>query len=179
MKRGLIVGVSIMLVMGLMLYASTRNASSNQVGGRVAQQAPDFTLKDLNGNFVHSSDFHGKAVVLNFWATWCPPCRVEIPWFIELQNKYGSQGLQIIGISMDEGGRDVVVRFAKQMGINYPVLLSDGEVQGVHDLPITLYIGRDGAVLRYVLGLMNRFEVEQSIRQALAVPSQTDQQARR
>src|SRR5271157_3475116 len=141
MKRNLIVGTSLMLVLGLMLYASAENPASTPSAGHAARQAPDFALKDLTGRTIRFADFRGKAVVLNFWATWCPPCRVEIPWFIDLQNKYGPEGLQIVGISMDEGGPDVVASYAKKMGINYPVLLGEGKVEGIYDLPMALYIG--------------------------------------
>jgi peroxiredoxin len=80
--------------------------------------APDFTLRDLNGNPVRLSSSRGKGVVLNFWATWCAPCRREIPWFIQLQQEYGARGLQIIGISMDDGGSSTVQQFAEKTGID-------------------------------------------------------------
>src|SRR5512138_1648113 len=93
--------------------------SSDAVKGK---PAPDFALKDLNGNTVRLADLRGKAVLLNFWATWCPPCKVEIPWFVDLQKQYGPQGLQIVGVAMDDAGPDAIAKFAKEMGINYTVL---------------------------------------------------------
>src|SRR5581483_9044173 len=85
--------------------------------------APDFTLETLDGKNVRLSELRGKAVLLNFWATWCGPCKIETPWLVELQKQYGSQGLQVIGIAMDDSGKDDIARFAKDMGVNYPVLL--------------------------------------------------------
>jgi peroxiredoxin len=136
------------------------------------QTAPDFALQDIDGHTVRLSDLRGKAVVLNFWATWCPPCKAEIPWFIDLQNKYGPQGLQIVGVSMDDGGMAAVVPFARKIGINYKVLLGNSDVSdmygGIYSLPTTFYIGRDGRVLEYVPGLITHYEIERNIKAALA-----------
>jgi thiol-disulfide isomerase/thioredoxin len=133
--------------------------------------APDFTLSDLDGKQVHLSAFRGKAVVLNFWATWCAPCRREIPWFIELQKEYGPQGLQVIGVSMDEGGKDAIEPVVQRMGIDYPVLLGDEHVASLYGaaaiLPTTYYISRDGKVLAFAKGVISRREVESNIQQAL------------
>lgn len=178
MKRNLLSGIFLFGVVVIMIYASTKNNSHGNTAANFRQKAPDFELQDLNGRTVHLSDFRGKAVVLNFWATWCPPCREEIPWFIELQKQYGSQGLQIVGVSMDEGGREDVERFAKEMGINYTVLLNDEKVSqlygGVNALPTTFYLARDGQVMEYVPGLISHYEVEQNIKQALASPVKTE-----
>jgi thiol-disulfide isomerase/thioredoxin len=90
--------------------------------------APAWELKDLNGNAVKLSDFKGKVVILDFWATWCPPCRAEIPHFVELQDKYGKQGLVIVGISLDEGGPGVVSSFVKANKINYPIVMGNLDI---------------------------------------------------
>jgi peroxiredoxin len=136
--------------------------------------APEFTLSGLDGKPVHLSAFRGKAVVLNFWATWCAPCRKEIPWFIELQREYGPQGLQVIGVSMDEGGKDALQRFIQRMNINYPVLLGDEHVASLYGaaevLPTTYYISRDGRVLAFVKGVISKQDVEDNINEALEVP---------
>mgnify|MGYP001793262972 CR=1 FL=1 len=87
--------------------------------------APEWQLKALDGKSVKLSDFKGKVVILNFWATWCPPCRQEIPDFIALQKQYADKGLVIVGVSLDEGGAAVVKSFVKKMGINYPVVMGD------------------------------------------------------
>lgn len=169
MKRNLIVAAFLVLIVAILLYASSKASHSRMAGG---QTAPDFALQDIDGHMVRLSDLRGKAVVLNFWATWCPPCKAEIPWFIDLQNKYGPRGLQIVGVSMDDGGMAAVVPFARKIGINYKVVLGNSDVSdlygGVYSLPTTFYIGRDGRVLEYVPGLITHYEIERNIKAALA-----------
>jgi thiol-disulfide isomerase/thioredoxin len=134
-------------------------------------QAPEFELMDLNGNAVHLSSFRGKAVVLNFWASWCAPCRREFPWFIDFQKEYGAQGLQIIGVSMDDGGKDEIAPFVRRMGINYVVLVGDNNVGslygGLEILPTTYYIASDGSVRAFVKGVISKTEVEHEIKDVL------------
>src|SRR5699024_3517581 len=113
-------------------------------------EAPSWTLKDLEGETVESSQFDGKVVVLTFLATWCPPCRMEIPGFIELQEEYEEEGLVIIGVSLDEAGVATVSEFSESMGINYPIVMGDmritGAFGGVRVLPTTYIIDRDGLI---------------------------------
>ncbi len=134
-------------------------------------QAPEFELPDLNGNPVNLSDFRGKAVVLNFWATWCAPCRRELPWFIDFQREYGPRGLQIVGVSMDDGGTDAIAPFVRKTGINYVVLLGDHHVGslygGLDVLPTTFYISPQGEVIAFVNGVIAKSEVERNIQAAL------------
>ncbi len=162
----------------LMIWAGVRYGKSSAtlatgVGTRRGQQAPDFELVDLKtGNKVRLADFRGKAVLLNFWATWCPPCKVEIPSFVDLQNQYGPQGLQVIGVAMDDAGRDTIETFARNMGINYLVLQGTDKVAdaygGVAGLPTTFYLGRDGRVVKSVEGLVTHGEAEENVKLALA-----------
>ena len=139
--------------------------------------APDFTLPDFHGNPVRLSDFKGKAVVLNFWATRCAPCRVEIPWFIEFEEEYGPRGLEVIGVDMDQGGWNTVEPFVKNAGMNYTVLLDDGRASAAYGaaqlLPTTYYISRDGRVAAYVRGLAGKSEVERNIEEILRPPGST------
>ena len=93
-----------------------------------AAPAPAFNLQDLSGNPVKLSDYTGKVVILDFWATWCPPCRAEIPNFVELQKEYGKQGLVVIGVSLDEGGVAGVADFAKSQNVNYPIVMGNQDV---------------------------------------------------
>jgi cytochrome c biogenesis protein CcmG/thiol:disulfide interchange protein DsbE len=134
-------------------------------------QAPEFELPDLNGNPVRLSSFRGKAVVLNFWASWCAPCRREMPWFIDFQKEYGPKGLQVIGVSMDEGGRDAIVPLVRRMGVDYVVVLGDNRVSslygGLEVLPTTYYIARDGSVRAFVTGVISKNEVEKDIKEVL------------
>ena len=90
--------------------------------------APDFELTTLDGKRVKLSDYRGKAVLLNFWATWCSPCKVEMPWFVDMQNRYGNDGLVILGVAMDDSDTPKIAQFASEMGVNYPVLLGTDKV---------------------------------------------------
>jgi cytochrome c biogenesis protein CcmG/thiol:disulfide interchange protein DsbE len=142
------------------------------VGARRGALAPDFELVDLkSGNKVSLSDFRGKAVLLNFWATWCPPCKAEIPSFVDLQKQYGPQGLQVVGVAMDDAGRDTIEAFANEMSINYLVVQGTEKVAndygGIDGLPTTFYIGRDGKVVKIVAGLMGHGEAERNVKRAL------------
>jgi peroxiredoxin len=175
----LIVLVAAMLFGGR--YLAQRSAAKASLpGGRIGgdvkgQSAPEFELKDLQGKSVRLSDYQGKVVLLNFWATWCPPCKQEMPWFVDLQQRYGSQGLQVIGIAMDDGDQKTIGSFAQQLGVNYPVLLgkeSVAEAYGnVQFLPDTFYIGRDGKILRHVQGLIDRKSIEEQVKGALSLPA--------
>ena len=119
---------------------------------------PAFTLKDLDGRPLSSGDFHGKVLIVNFWATWCPPCRAEIPDLIALQNKYRDQ-VQVIGISQDEAGPDVVRQFVAEQHMNYPVAMSTPDVEklfpGIYALPTSFIVGPDGKIMQKHVGMLN------------------------
>lgn len=112
--------------------------------------APSWTLKDVNGIAVRSDQFKGKVVVVDFWATWCPPCRAEIPGYVDLVKKYGKDGLVIVGVSMDEAGPSVVKEFNEKFGVNYSMVMGDDTVVaafgGVEALPTTFLIDRNGQI---------------------------------
>ena len=150
-------------------------------GDAKGQLAPAFELKDLAGKNVRLSDYHGKVVLLNFWATWCPPCKEEMPWFVDLQQRYGPQGLQVIGVAMDDSGEKTIASFAQRLGVNYPVLLGKESVAqaygDVQFLPDTFYIGRDGKIVAHVQGLINRKEIEETVKKALATNANAGMQA--
>jgi thiol-disulfide isomerase/thioredoxin len=137
--------------------------------------APDFTLESLDGKNMRLSDFHGKAVLLNFWATWCGPCKIEMPWFVDFQKEYGPEGLQIVGVAMDDSSKEDIAKFAKDMGVNYPVLLGKeavgDEYGGVPALPESFFIGRDGKIVGKIIGLKGKAEIEESIKKALDTSS--------
>jgi thiol-disulfide isomerase/thioredoxin len=133
--------------------------------------APDFSLESLDGKTMRLSDFRGKAVLLNFWATWCGPCKIEMPWFVDLQKQYGSQGLQIVGVAMDDGSKEDIAKFARDMGVNYPILIGKESVGdqygGVPALPESFIIARDGKIVDKIVGLRGKSEIEDSIKKAL------------
>lgn len=145
--------------------------------------APDFTLEKLDGGNMKLSDLRGKAVLLNFWATWCGPCKIETPWLVELQKQYGDQGLQVIGVAMDDSGKDEISKFAKEMGVNYPVLLGKeavgDEYGGVPALPESFFIGRDGKIVDRIIGLKGKVDIEDSIKKALDTNTSPNQTASR
>src|SRR5215475_3911815 len=137
--------------------------------------APNFTLQTLDGKNLSLSDLRGKAVLVNFWATWCGPCKIETPWLVEMQKQYGSQGLQVVGVAMDDSGKDEISNFAKEMGMNYPVLLGKEAVGdaygGVPALPESFFVGRDGKIVDRIIGLRDRQDIEDSVKKALKTES--------
>src|SRR5438132_8753166 len=161
--------ISIMLVFGI--QKSRHSSASNRVGKLQGQPAPEFALTSLDGKTLKLSDYRGKAVLLNFWATWCEPCKIEMPWFVDLQKKYGPQGLQVIGVAMDDAPSKDIADFSQKMGVNYPVLIGKEEVGtqygGVQFLPSTFYISRDGKIIDRVFGLVSRSEIEANVQKAL------------
>ena len=144
--------------------------------------APDFTLKDSNGATVHISDYRGKVVLLDFWATWCGPCKIEIPWFMEFEQQYRNRGFSVVGISMDEDGWEVVKPYVQERKMNYRVLLGDDHVGslygGVEALPTTFLIDRQGRIAAIHVGLSSSKDgFRNEIEQLLAAPRGNDHRA--
>jgi peroxiredoxin len=158
-------------------FHAARRSGVGRAGVGKSITAPDFTLESLDGKSMRLSDLRGKAVLLNFWATWCEPCKIEMPWFVELQNEYGSQGLQVVGVAMDDSSKEEIARFAKEMGVNYPILIGKEAVGedygGVPALPESFFISRDGRIVNRIMGLRGRGEIEDSIKKALETPPAT------
>src|SRR5260370_2199344 len=129
-------------------------------GQLIGQLAPDFDLPTLDGKDLKLSGLRGKAVLLNFWATYCGPCKIEMPWFVELQKEYGPQGFQIVGVAMDDASLEDIAKFAKDMCVNYPILLSKQSVgqsyAGLSLLPTTFFVDRDGRLIAREFGLQRR-----------------------
>jgi peroxiredoxin len=167
----MVVAILAMLASGKYLDRSRKHGPMKLVGNVHGVQAPDFTLIALDGSKVKLSDFRGKAVLLNFWATWCSPCRVEMPWFEDLQKQYGKDGLVVLGVAMDDSEPASIAKFASEVGVNYPVLLGTNKVSDdygdVQYLPTTFYIGRDGAIVDKMTGLLDRQEIEASVKKSL------------
>jgi thiol-disulfide isomerase/thioredoxin len=158
MKRGLI--LSFLLV--LFLFAVC-NAQSIQ-----PQKAPNFSLKSYDGKIVELAKLKGKVVIVNFWATWCPPCRAEIPDFIKVYDAYKSKGLEIVGIALDEDGWPKVKPFAEKNKINYPVVLGNAEVVqqygGIEGIPTTFIVDKKGNIVDRQVGMLTKSMLEQKIR---------------
>lgn len=152
----------IMIPMILVLFAlmSADNACAMREDSQVA---PDFTLKDLGGSDISLSDYKGKVLVLNFWATWCPPCRAEIPDFIEVYSEYKDKGLEILGISVDQVSPDQVRRFVERNEMNYPVAMATNQLFKDYPppqaIPTTLIIDREGKIQYKKVGMMSKQEL--------------------
>ena len=150
----------------LILLAAPTSAALGQ-----AQKAPALEFKDLRGRVHRLSDYKGKVVLLNFWATWCPPCRAEMPDLVKMQREYGERGLQVIGITYPPETAKGVRRFVRSLGVNYPVALGTKETKGLFDrsetLPITIVIDRDGNIRDRIEGILLPEEFEQKIKPLL------------
>jgi cytochrome c biogenesis protein CcmG/thiol:disulfide interchange protein DsbE len=143
--------------------------------------APPFTLEDLSGMKLSLASYKGKAVLINFWATWCAPCKIETPWLIELRNQYAAQGFEVLGISMDDIDRGdpqklsdekkQIARFVQQEQMPYPVLIDADSLStpygGLDSLPASFFVDRNGIVVAAQLGLTSKAEIEANIRKAL------------
>lgn len=168
----LLIAILGMLATGKYLDRNRKRGAIKLVGDVRGLRAPNFELTTLDGKRVKLSDYRGKAVLLNFWATWCSPCKVEMPWFVELQKQYGNDGLVILGVAMDDSDTPKIARFASEMGVNYPVLLGTDQVSeeygNVEFLPTSFYIDREGKIIGKGTGLLGRGEIEENVRKALA-----------
>jgi peroxiredoxin len=138
------------------------------------KKAPDFEVNDAEGRTVRLSDYAGKVILLDFWATWCTPCKASVPWFNELQAKYSAEGFTVLGVSMDEKGWDVVKPFVEKMQIKYPVALGTKRIAylygDVDQLPLAFFIDRAGKVAAIHLGPAGKKEYEKVIRTLLPTP---------
>jgi peroxiredoxin len=138
-------------------------------------QAPDFALKDVNGQTVRLSDYRGKVVLLDFWSTWCGPCQIEIPWFMDLERRNKDKGFAVLGVSMDDEGWEVVKPFLSDLRVNYRVVIGDGETAqlygGVDALPTTFLIDRGGKIAAVHVGLADRRDFEDGVAQLLQSPA--------
>lgn len=164
-----------LLASGLTLFHSApTHAMGNRPASKPGEAAkvPDFTLKRAtDGKAVSSDEFKGKVRIIDFWATWCPPCRREIPDFIALQKQYGPKGLVVIGIAMDKQGASVVAPFVKENGMTYPVLIADDQVGAAYgnimSYPTTFLVDRDGNVVKRYIGFTEKATFEKDLKALL------------
>ncbi|HEU5247888.1 MAG TPA: TlpA disulfide reductase family protein [Candidatus Udaeobacter sp.] len=162
---GVLVVAFVILAVSMASAALAENDVSNAL-----KPAPDWELKNLEGKVVKLSEFRGKVVILDFWATWCGPCRVEIPHFVELQKQYRDKGLAVIGVSLDEQGPEVVKKFVKQFGVNYPVVIGNEKIAdayGIEGLPTTFVIDRHGRIVSWYIGYNDKAVFEKEIQSQL------------
>jgi len=155
-------------------------ARGDESGVRVSLQsprerkpAPEFGLKDSSGKVISVKDYRGKVLVLDFWATWCHGCKLEIPWFSEFQPKYAGNGLEVVGVSLDNEGWTVVRPFISSTKIPYRIVLGDDAIAkkyGIENMPDTFLIDREGRIAAAYTGLVDRKDVEANIQQLLSKP---------
>ena len=187
MKKIILIVVTVAALIGLTLYADHATRLSSKTSMAVVptsaanmKPVPDITLKDLQDKDVNLADYKGKVVLLNFWATWCDPCRVEIPWLIDMQAKYGSKGFTVIGVAMDDEGKSVVAPFVakerfdvngQQLPMSYPILIGTDDAStkfgGILGFPTSFLISRDGKEVVRFQGLKSYDEIAQAIESQL------------
>jgi peroxiredoxin len=157
--------------LGIVACSPSRSPHAAVKDPATRHKAPEFALKDANGNLVHLSDYKGKVVLLDFWTTWCGPCNIEIPWFTQFEKKYEDRGFVVLGVSMDEDGWKAIKPFAKAQKINYPVVLGNdmtGDLYGgIQALPTTFIIDREGRIAAVEIGLNEKRDFQDAIEKLL------------
>ena len=170
-KRLIIYGTVALALLGL--YIAGRRTAQKPKATASGNLAPDFTITDIEGKKLALSDYRGKVVLLDFWATWCTPCREEIPHFVEMQQKYGPKGFQVVGISMDDDAKPVKA-FYQEYKMNYPVAVGDDKLAesfgGVLGLPVNFIIDSDGRIVRKFVGATEVSTFDKEVEALLAQP---------
>jgi thiol-disulfide isomerase/thioredoxin len=188
MKNVGIIVVTVLVLIGATYYADRatrlpKNGTSHasySPDKSIGTPAPEVHFKDLDGKDVSLADYNGKVVLVNFWATWCDPCRVEIPWLIEMQQKYAGKGFTVLGVAMDEEGKSVVAPFVakehfdvggQKLPMSYPILIGTDAIAdkfgGLLGYPTSILISRDGKQVKRITGLISYEEISHSIESQL------------
>jgi thiol-disulfide isomerase/thioredoxin len=165
------------------LVPSAEGGAPEYVSPLMGKMAPGFELEDLSGNKVSLASYKGKAVLVNFWATWCAPCKIETPWLVELRNQYAAQGFEILGVSAEGDGvgkddkaawnkdKAEIAKSVERMHMPYPVLIDGDSISqqygGLDELPTSFFLDRNGTVVATQLGLTSKSDIEANIKKAL------------
>jgi peroxiredoxin len=153
-------------IIALVFFIVAGNAQSSK-----RQKAPNFALSSQNGKVIELVKLKGKVVLVNFWATWCPPCRAEIPDFIDVYNIYKSKGFEIVGIALDEEGWQKVAPFMKEAKINYPIVLGTRTITqaygGIDGIPTTFIVDKDGYIVEHQVGMLTKTALEKALKKYL------------
>src|SRR5713226_950459 len=181
MKKTILIGIGLASLLALLLWADKRFPAARKQETKTAELAgasPAVTvpIKDLQDHDVTLAGYKGKVVLVNFWATWCAPCQIEIPWMMEFQKKFGPRGFTILGVSMDEEGNKAVAPFleksrfdlyGQRQAINYPILLGNDAIAekfgGIIGLPTSMLFSRDGRKIKTITGLVDHDDIAKAI----------------
>ena len=158
------------MALALVYLVSAPGVSAALTAPNLRKPAPSFALSDAKGVPIRLSDYKGQVVLLDFWATWCGGCKVEIPWYTEFQNKYKTRGLAVIGVSMDEDGWKSVKPFLEKTKLNYPIVIGNQELansMALEAMPMTLLIDQIGKIAASHVGLVDKDKFESEIQQLL------------
>jgi thiol-disulfide isomerase/thioredoxin len=178
MKKGILVSLGVIALLAIMIWADRKFPAAGRPAANTASEAPmpNVVMKDLSGRDVTLDQYKGQVVLVNFWATWCAPCKIEIPWMIEFQEKYGPRGFTILGVSMDEEGKKAVAPFiekerfdvnGRKEAMNYPIVLGSDSIAekfgGIMGLPTSMLYTRDGKKIKTIVGLVNHDDISKAI----------------
>jgi len=170
-RRALLGAAFVLAAIGMVGCSSSTSVHAEVKPEDKRHAAPEFTLKDTDGRTVKLADYKGKVVLLNFWATWCGPCKIEIPWFMDFEKQYKDQGFSVLGVAMDDEGWQVVRPFLSEHKVNYRVMVGDEITaqlyQGLDSLPTTFVLDREGRIAATHVGLVSKSEYQNEITQLL------------
>jgi len=190
MKNVGVIVLTVLALIGLTYYADKKTRVSNNVAGAsradysgdksIGFPAPEVHFKDLQGKDTSLGDYNGKVVLVNFWATWCDPCREEIPWLIDMQRKYADKGFTVLGIAMDEEGKKAVAPYvsnehfdvnSQKLTMNYPIVIGNDDIAekfgGLLGYPTSVLISRDGKQVKRITGIISEAEMSHTIESLL------------